>query len=181
VGLVLLRAATAKIANFVTFQTTISGLGVPRRIVRYAAFIFVLAEGCLALWALSGWSAQVAAVACLVFLAGLVSVSAYAMATGRNVSCSCFGASDRPLGRQTLFLSGPLLLAQATYALIGSTAATYPTAGFAELPVAYALALVLIALSAILAVGPTFVMIVRHRRRLAKAMAVESGPVRSTG
>lgn len=179
VGLVLLRAATTKVAGFAEFRRTVAGLGVPGRIARLVALVFVGAEGCVALWALSGWAVTVAAIGCLLFLAGLVLVSVYALVTGRNVSCSCFGASDRSLGGQTLLLSGPLLVAQAAYLSIGLTAPRFPTARLSELPIAIALALILIAFASGLATGPTFVKIVRHRRRLAAALESEAGSVRS--
>lgn len=174
VGLVLLRAATAKVAGLAEFRQTVSALGVPWRIARFAAGLFVVAEGGIALWVLSGWAAEVAAIGCLLLVAGLVLVSGYALATGRNVSCSCFGASDRPLGGQTLLLSGPLLAAQAAYLSIGLTAARFPAASSTELPIALALAVLLIAYAAGLSAGPVFIRIVRHRRRLDAAMEAEA-------
>jgi hypothetical protein len=179
VGLVLLRAATAKLTARTEFRRTVAGLGIPGRIAGFAASVFVVAEGGLALWVLSGQAAAGAAIGCLLFLAGLVLVSCYALVTGRNVSCSCFGASDRPLGSQTLLLSGPLLAAQAAYLMIGLSAGAFPAVRPAELPVALALALLLIAFASGLTVGPAFVRIVRHRRRLASAMAAEGGAARS--
>jgi hypothetical protein len=178
VGLVLLRAATAKVTGFAGFRQTVAGLGVPRRIVPAAAGVFVTAEGCLALWLLSGWVAGAAAIGCLLFLTGLALVSVYALVTGRSVPCSCFGASDRSLGGQTLLLSGPLLAAQLAYLLIGFTAGGFRAVRYSELPIAFALALILIVVVRGIAVGPAFVMIVRHRRRLAAAMEAEAHAAR---
>lgn len=178
-GLTLLRAATAKLTARREFRRTVEGLGVPGRISGFAASVFVAVEGGIALWMLSGQAAAAAAIVCLLFLAALVLVSVYALATGRNVPCSCFGASDRPLGGQTLLLSGLLLAAQAAYLTIGLSAGGFPVVSAAELPIALALALIVIAFASGVTAGPAFVTIARHRRRLASAMETEASAARS--
>jgi hypothetical protein len=162
VGFAFLGAAVAKGQDLSALGRTLRALGLSRTVSRRLSPIVVCAELTIGVYLLvpsrSGYLEAVA----ICFAGALVGVSAYAIATGRTVPCSCFGASSRPLGLESLLVAAAL-----TGAIVAS--------GFGEdlggltainLGLCWTLALVLLALALWLSAVPRLIRILRQRRQM---------------
>jgi len=95
----------------------------------------------------------------------LWAVSLFALATKRDIPCTCFGFSGRRLGKDTLLIASTLVSAEAAYLavrMLGDWTAPHGSTFIAVV----ALALSLILLYRWLGVASTAMLIVGQRRRL---------------
>lgn len=111
VGIVLLAAAIAKAQSPGSLSRTVHGLGVPRWASTATAWIVIACETSAGVYLLSGYRVLAADVGVVALTLALAGGSGWAIASRRVVPCSCFGVETKPLGLQTLALSGSLAIA----------------------------------------------------------------------
>ena len=129
VAIVLAVAACAKARSFDAFRQTVDAVVPWHRGVSAIAGAVIATEATLAGLLAAGVLANAVAAATLVLFLGFAALSLWAERRGLHVQCSCFGRSERELGKDTLVTS--LMLAGATLAywvLLGRTEAHSPWA-----------------------------------------------------
>ena len=165
---VLAAAALAKARNFGSFRRTVDVLTPWRRGVTAIAAAVVATEATLAGLLAAGVLASAVAAVTLVLFLGFAVLSLWAARRGLRVACSCFGRSDRELGKDTLATS--LLLAGATLVYLVLLLRAEPSLALGELPLAATLGIIAVLGGRwLLAVGE-MAAIVRQRRRLDKEL-----------
>jgi hypothetical protein len=113
VAAVFLGAAYAKVRDRAAVRSTLLLLGVPRSLIKVGAAAVLASEAGVGFAVLSGVDPWLSGLGATVLSAGLVAISLYALSRREAVPCSCFGGSERYLGRETLVLSMPMLVASA--------------------------------------------------------------------
>jgi uncharacterized membrane protein YphA (DoxX/SURF4 family) len=110
-------AAIGKARDLKAFQRTMTALGIPSRLVAPVSYAVVLLEALLGVLFALGVRPLASASAAFALLIGFTAVSVYAAAVGIQVSCNCFGASERELGRHSAMSSLLLAAIAVGYAL----------------------------------------------------------------
>jgi hypothetical protein len=172
VATVLAVAACAKVASFGAFRETVQALVPWGRGVSALAAVVVATEATLAGLLAAGVLASAVAAATLALFLGFAALSLWAVRRGLRVHCSCFGRSDRELGKDTLVTS--LMLAGATLAYLALLARTDGSLAVGELPLAVALGLAAVLGGRWLLVAGELGGIVRQRMRLDKELGVNA-------
>jgi hypothetical protein len=168
VATVLAVAACAKARSFDAFRGTIHQLVPWGRGVSALAAALVATEATLAGLLAAGVLASAVAAATLALFLGFAALSLWAARRGLRVQCSCFGRSDRELGKDTLATS--LLLAGATLAYLALLQLSEHSLTPGELPLALALGLAAVLAGRWLLVAGELGRIVRQRRQLDKEL-----------
>jgi uncharacterized membrane protein YphA (DoxX/SURF4 family) len=168
VATVLAVAACAKARSFDAFRQTVHALVPWGRGVSALAATLVVTEATLAGLLAAGVLASTVAAATLALFLGFAALSLWAARRGLRVQCSCFGRSDRELGRDTLVTS--LLLAAATLAYWALLQRSDHSLTLGELPLAVALGLAAVLGGRWLLVARELGGIVRQRRQLDKEL-----------
>ncbi len=101
-ALVFATAALAKLRDLDAVAGTIRGLGFGRHTARALAPLLVASEALAAFFVLSGVSPLLAAALVGILLAAFTAAALTALAGGRTVQCSCFGADSGVLGMSTM-------------------------------------------------------------------------------
>jgi hypothetical protein len=166
VATVLAVAACAKAASFGGFRRTVQELLPWQRAVSATAAAVVATEATLAGLLAAGVLASVVAPATLALFLGFSGLSLWAARRGLRVRCSCFGRSDRELGKDTLVTS--LVLAGATVAYWALLQRTEHSLSLGELPLAAGLGIAAVLGGRWLLVAGELARIVRQRRLLDK-------------
>ena len=113
--------------------------------------------------------------AALVLLAAFTVAVAVAVARGRQVACSCFGArDDRPVSARTLLRNGVLLVAAGTVALAPATGPAAAVAGLRPGPTAIVLGFAVLAAVAGLQAWWIGQLLRQHGRALQRLAALEA-------
>ena len=168
VAIVLAVAACAKTASFGAFRETVQALVPRRRGVSAIAAAVVATEAILAGLLAAGVLASAVAAAALALFLGFAALSLWATRRGLRVQCSCFGRSDRELGRDTLVTS--LLLAGAMLAYLVLHGRAEGSLSLRELPLAVGLGIGAVLGGRWLLVAGELASIVGQRRRLEKEL-----------
>jgi hypothetical protein len=137
VAIVLAVAAAAKAASFGSIRGTVQELLPWRRGASAAAAALVATEAALAGLLATGVLAGPVALATLALFFGFAALSLWATHRGLRIQCSCFGRSDRELGKDTLLTS--LVLTGATLAYWALLQRSEPSLALGEAPLAAAL------------------------------------------
>src|SRR5262245_34006054 len=124
-AVVLLAAAIGKARDFRAFAVPLRGLGLPRQLAKAATAGLIAVEAGLGLVVWSGQARELAAVVAALLLAAFVGVAVFALASGREVACNCFGSGSARLGWATVARSGLMGMGLALYAL--GPAFSWPT------------------------------------------------------
>jgi hypothetical protein len=172
IATVLAVAACAKAASFGAFRRTVHELVPWHRAVSATAAAVVATEATLAGLLAAGVLASAVASATLALFLGFSGLSLWAARRGLRVRCSCFGRSDRELGKDTLVTS--LMLAGATLAYWVLLGRTEESLSLGELPLAAGLGIAAVLGGRWLLVARELARIVRQRRQLDKEL---EGPV----
>lgn len=175
VATVLVVAACAKARSFGAFRQTVQALTPWRRGVSAAAGAVVAAEATLAVLLAAGVLASAVAAATLALFLGFAALSLWAARRGLRVQCSCFGRSDRELGKDTLVTS--LLLAAATLAYLALLRRTDQSLALGELPLAVGLGVAAVLGGRWLLVAPELARIVHQRRALDRELEGPAGAI----
>lgn len=163
VGMVLLAASGAKLESFGPFKRALTALGLPRAGAPILGTALVLLEAGVGIYLVILADSRIGDVAALSLLGGLALTSAYAVASGRKVSCSCFGRSERPLGLGTLALALSLLVSELTYVTHSALTNAGEPQG-KDLAAAWSLALSLLAVALwVRAARPLVAMTIQRR------------------
>jgi hypothetical protein len=119
VGIVLLWASIQKIRDRMATVEMLAGMAIPSR-ARFPAYIGICTiEGVAGLALLLTRGSGVALVGAVAVSSVLVLVSVWFLLHPANVTCSCFGRSDRLLGRDTIVDSTALLMTATVALLLG--------------------------------------------------------------
>jgi hypothetical protein len=113
---IFLVAAAGKVRTFRELAVPLHGLGVPRSLAGIATAALIAYEAGLAALLASGLLPLIAIPAAAVLLGAFVTVALFALASGRQIACNCFGASSSVLGWRTVARSLLMGLALAAYA-----------------------------------------------------------------
>ncbi len=175
VATVLAVAACAKASSFGAFRGTVQELVPWHRGVSTVAAAVIVTEATLAGLLAAGVLASAVASATLTLFVGFAALSLWAARRGLRVQCSCFGRSERELGKDTLVTS--LLLAGATLAYWALLQRTEPSLALGELPLAAALGIAAVLGGRWLLLAGELAGIVRQRRRLDKELEVTAGAI----
>lgn len=175
VATVLAVAACAKAASFGAFRQTVDALMPWHRGVSAIAAALVATEATLAGLLAAGVLASAVASATLVLFLGFAALSLWAGRRGLRVRCSCFGRSDRELGKDTLVTS--LVLAGATLAYLALLRRTEHSLALAELPLAAGLGIGAALGGRWLLAAGELVRIVRQRKQLDKDLAAAAAAI----
>jgi hypothetical protein len=168
VATVLAVAACAKASSFGAFRETVQALLPWRRGVSAIAAALVATEATLAALLAAGVLENAVAAATLALFLGFATLSLWAARRGLRIACSCFGRSDRELGKDTLVTS--LMLAGATLAYWVLLGRTEDSLTLGELPLAAALGIAAVLGGRWLLVARELAGIVRQRRVLDKEL-----------
>jgi uncharacterized membrane protein YphA (DoxX/SURF4 family) len=171
VATVLAVAATAKARDFDGFHRTVRAL-VPRG----AAFVSVSViaiEATLAALLVSGLAPSAVAAAAAALFLGFSALSLWAVRSGAQISCNCFGSSDRELGKDSLETS--LLLAAAALAYLALLQVKEPTLTLGQAPLAALLGVAAVMGARWLLALRDLVPMVRQRRLLDRELAETAG------
>ena len=175
VATVLAVAACAKAASFGAFRQTVHALMPWQRGVSAAAAAIVATEATLAGLLAAGVLASAVASATLALFLGFAALSLWAARRGLQVQCSCFGRSDRQLGKDTLVTS--LMLAGATLAYWVLLRRTEYSLALGELPLVAGLGIAAVLGGRWLLLAGELAGIVRQRRRLDKELTGPAGAI----
>jgi hypothetical protein len=175
VATVLAVAASAKARSFDAFRQTVQALMPWRRGVSAIAAAVVATEATLAGLLAAGVLASAVAFATLALFLGFTALSLWAARRGLRVQCSCFGRSDRELGKDTLVTS--LLLAGATLAYWALLRRTDHSLALGELPLAVGLGVAAVLGGRWLLVAGELARIVRQRRALDRELEGPAGAI----
>jgi methylamine utilization protein MauE len=175
VATVLAAAACAKATSFDAFRQTVHALVPWGRGVSALAAALVAIEAALAGLLAAGVLASAVATATLALFLGFAALSLWAARRGLRVQCSCFGRSDRELGKDTLVTS--LMLAGATLAYLVLLRRTDDSLTLGELPLAAGLGIAAVLGGRWLLVAGELAGMVRQRRRLDKELAGPAGAI----
>ena len=170
VATVLAVAACAKARSFGAFRQTVDAVVPWRRGVPAIAGAVIATEATLAGLLAAGVLANAVAAATLVLFLGFAALSLWAERRGLRVQCSCFGRSERELGKDTLVTS--LMLAGATLAYWVLLGRTDGSLALGEAPLAVGLGIAAVLGGRWLLVAGELAGIVGQRRRLDKEMGV---------
>ena len=167
VAAVLGLAALAKARSFGEFRRTVAAL-VPRGATPIAAAV-VATEATLAVLLAAGVFAPAVAAVSLALFLGFSALSLWAVRSGVQLHCNCFGSGDRELGKESLATSA--LLASATLGYLFLLLNNEPSLALSHAPLA-----VLIGISAAragrwLLAAEDLTAIFRQRRLLEKDLA----------
>jgi hypothetical protein len=168
VATVLAVAACAKAASFGVFRQTVHALVPWQRAVSPAAAAVIAAEATLAGLLAAGALESAVAAATLALFLGFAALSLWAARRGLRIACSCFGRSDRELGKDTLVTS--LMLAGATLVYWVLLGRTEESLSLGELPLAAGLGIAAVLGGRWLLVAGELAGIVRQRRQLDKEL-----------
>ena len=168
VATVLAVAACAKAASFGAFRETVRALMPWRRAVTPAAAAVIATEATLAGLLAAGVLESAVAAATLALFLGFAALSLWAARRGLRIACSCFGRSDRELGKDTLVTS--LILAGATLAYWVLLGRTDESLSLGELPLAAGLGVAAVLGGRWLLVSRELAGIVHQRRVLDKEL-----------
>ena len=168
VATVLTVAACAKAASFGAFRGTVQALLPWRRGVSAAAAALIATEATLAALLAAGVLESAVAAATLALFLGFAALSLWAARRGLRIACSCFGRSDRELGKDTLVTS--LMLAGATLAYLALLQGTEESLSLGELPLAAGLGVAAVLGGRWMLVARELAGIVRQRRVLDKEL-----------
>lgn len=168
VATVLAVAACAKARSFDAFRQTVHALVPWGRGVSALAVALVATEAALAGLLAAGVLASAVAAATLALFLGFAALSVWAARRGLRVQCSCFGRSDRELGKDTLVTS--LLLAGATLAYLALLGRADGSLALGDAPLAVGLGIAAVLGGRWLLVTGELAGIVRQRRRLDKEL-----------
>ena len=130
VATVLAVAALTKARSFSDFRRTVDGL--TRQGATPIAAAVVAAEAMLAVLLATGVLAPAVAAATLVLFVGFAALSLWAIRSGVQVPCNCFGAGDRELGKDSLASSA--LLAAGTLAYLALLWSDEPSLALGDVP-----------------------------------------------
>ena len=166
IATVLAVAACAKARSFGAFRQTVQALLPWRRGVSVTAAALVAVEATLAGLLAAGVLASAVASATLALFLGFAALSLWAGRRGLRVRCSCFGRSDRELGKDTLVTS--LVLSGATLAYWALLRHTEYSLTLGEAPLAAGLGIGAVLGGRWLLATGELVRIVRQRKLLDK-------------
>jgi hypothetical protein len=175
VATVLGVAACAKAASFGAFRGTVQALIPRHRGGSAIAAAVVATEATLAGLLAAGVLASAVAVATLALFLGFVALSLWAARRGLRVQCSCFGRSDRELGKDTLVTS--LMLAGATLAYLVLLGPAEGSLTLGEVPLAAGLGIAAVLGGRWLLVAGELARMVRQRRQLDKELEGPAGAI----
>jgi hypothetical protein len=161
VGFVLIAASNAKAHDPSSLARTVRALGVPRRAVRGFAWTVILWEALASVYLLTDRRSLVADIGVLMLLGGLMAASIWAIASRRDVACSCFGSRSRTIGLATLGFSSTLLAIVVVSLFFGGV-----TLGGTRLFATWALALVALAVMRWMSVARSLFAVWMQRRHL---------------
>ena len=164
VATVLAVAACAKARSFGAFRETVEAIVPWHRGAPVIAAAVVATEAILAALLATGVLASVVAAATLALFLGFAGLSLWAARSGLRVQCSCFGRSDRELGKDTLVTS--LMLAGATLVYLVLLGQTEGSLSLGEAPLAITLGVGAVLAGRWLLVAGDLAAMVRQRRRL---------------
>jgi Methylamine utilisation protein MauE len=173
VAIVLAVAACAKARSFGAFRETVQAIVPWHRGVSAIAALVVAIEATLAALLAGGVLPSAVAAATLALFLGFAGLSVWAARSGLRVQCSCFGRSDRELGKDTLVTS--LLLAGATLAYLILLGRVEGSLSLGEVPLAAALGVGAVLGGRWLLTARELAAMVRQRRRLDREL--EAGAV----
>jgi len=126
IGLILIGAGAAKLADLAGFAVTLAGLGIPRRWATAAARSLALAEAGIGALGFAGVARTAVATATFALTLGFLAVTAAAARWRPQVRCRCFGAlADSRFGKASL-ARGLALAAASGLALTQTGTAHYP-------------------------------------------------------
>jgi len=169
VAAVLALSALAKARDFDAFRQTVDTLMRRPRAATAIAVAVAATEAALSALLAAGVFTTAVAAATLALFLGFSAISLWAVRRGLQVHCSCFGAGDRKLGRDSLATS--TLLAAATLGYLALVRSNEPSLALGDVPVAVLLGLAAaLAGRWVLAAGD-LAGIVRHRRVLERDLA----------
>jgi uncharacterized membrane protein YphA (DoxX/SURF4 family) len=167
VAAVLAVAALAKARSFGDFRRTVDAL-VPRGAKPLAVGV-VVTEAALAALLASGVVPTAVAAAALVLFLGFSALSFWAVRSGVQLRCNCFGSGDRELGKDSLETSA--LLAAATLGYLALLVNGEPSLGPGDVPLAVLLGIAVALAGRWLLAAGDLTAIVRQRRLLEKDLA----------
>lgn len=164
-------AAVAKLADRDGARRTLTGFGVPDRLVSPFAILLPLAELAVALALVPATSARYAAVGAAALLALFTAAVVVARLRGRKPDCHCFGRlHSKPAGAGTV-LRNVLLAAVAVLVVLR------PGEGPSWVEMAVAAAILAVAAQAVLLA----VLLRRYGRALRRIEELEAGPALAVG
>ena len=169
VAIVLAVAAYAKARSFDAFRQTVDAIVPWHRGVSAIAGGVIAIEATLAGLLAAGVLADAVAAATLALFLAFAALSLWAKRRGLRVQCSCFGRSERELGKDTLVTS--LMLAGATLAYWVLLQSTDDSLTLGELPLAVGLGSAAVLGGRWLLVSTELAAMIRQRRRLDKELA----------
>jgi uncharacterized membrane protein YphA (DoxX/SURF4 family) len=167
VAAVLGLAALAKARSFGDFRRTVEALTY-RGATPLAAAV-VAAEATLAVLLAAGVLPTAVAAAALILFLGFSALSLWALHSGLQVHCNCFGSGDRELGKESLATSA--LLAAATLGYLALLLNDEPSLGLGAVPVAVLLGITAALGGRWLLAAADVTAIVQQRRLLEKDLA----------
>jgi uncharacterized membrane protein YphA (DoxX/SURF4 family) len=135
-ALVFIASAAGKSRHPGVLQETIRKIGFPSRLARIAGPLVISYEAIEAALFALGIFPQLASVGVVALLLVFIAISFRAFRSQQVIPCNCFGASETPLGMQTLARAVLLLLPASIYAVSTwrSTSAWWPTTFEVALP-----------------------------------------------
>ena len=175
VATVLAVAACAKARSFDAFRQTVDAVVPWQRGVSAITVAVIATEAALAGLLAAGVLETAVAAATLALFLGFAALSLWAARRGLRVQCSCFGRSERELGKDTLVTS--LMLAGATLAYLVLLGRTDGSLALREVPLAVGLGIAAVLGGRWLLVAGELAAMVRQRRRLDKELKEPAGAI----
>jgi len=172
VATVLAVAACAKAWSFGAFRETVQAIVPWRRGASAIAAAVIATEAALAGLLAAGVLATAVAAATLALFLGFAWLSLWAARRGLRVQCSCFGRSDRELGKDTLVTS--VMLAGATLAYLILLGSVEGSLSPGEAPLAAGLGVGAVLAGRWLLVAGDLAAMIRQRRRLDRELEAEA-------
>ena len=169
---VLAVAACAKAWSFGAFRETVQAIVPWRRGASAIAAAVIATEAALAGLLAAGVLATAVAAATLALFLGFAGLSLWTARRGLRVQCSCFGRSDRELGKDTLVTS--LMLAGATLAYLVLLGSVEGSLSPGEAPLAAGLGVGAVLGGRWLLVAGDLAAMIRQRRRLDRELEAEA-------
>ena len=164
---VLALAAVAKARGFDDFRRTVDAL-TPRGASPISAAV-VAAEATLAVLLAAGVLATAVAAATLALFLGFAAISLWAVRSGVQIQCNCFGAGDRELGKDSLATS--TLPGAATLGYLALLLNNEPSLGLGDAPLAVLLGIAAALAGRWLLAAGEVTAIIQQRRSLEKDLA----------
>ena len=167
VATVLAVAALAKARSFGEFRRTVDAL--THRAGTPIAVAVVAAEATLAALLASGVVATAVAAAALALFLGFSALSLWAVRSGVQLQCNCFGSGDRELGKDSLATSA--LLASLTLGYLALLWNGEPSLALGDVPLVVLLGIAAALGGRWLLAARELIGIVRQRRLLERDLA----------